>query len=224
MMKKFLSVFAAAVSLAAAAAAQTQQPAVSPVPAQPAQQAAPAAKPDNSAKFARLFPKTEGVSDKIGPGFFSRNWRWLCAITGAAAVAAYLLLRPKRVPPPTPYETASTRIAKATGNPELSAKEYAQELGDSVRCYIEAAHDLPAPERTTQEFLKIAALAPSFDETEHEILREILTLSDMAKFALHSFSDVEKTLLAQRCKEFVDYDNKKSLEKSAAEEKGKDAK
>ena len=90
-------------------------------------------------------------------------------------------------------ERALQRIALARRDSEkLSEKLYALEISQAVRDYIEDKHSLPAPERTTKEFLQMASSSDIFDDNAQELLRKILTLSGMAKFAQHSFQNQER--------------------------------
>ncbi len=227
-MKKNIFIMIVAPLAAAAVYAQTAQT----VPAQPTQsapapfmqntqaltpvqaaQAAPGAQQTRQAdpeKFAALFPEIKGLTPKIEPAFWENAWHWFALAAVLVVVFAALLLRKKKPRNIPPAEHAIARISRARDESDtLEAKPYAREVSQAVRDYIEDVHDIPAPERTTQEFLKIAALAPAFDETEHELLRKLLTLSDMAKFAKHSFKDGEKTELARIALEFVNYDDKR---------------
>ena len=47
---------------------------------------------------------------------------------------------------------------------DLDEKEYASQISFAVRAYIEGQHSIPAPVKTTQEFLKIAAKSIVFDK------------------------------------------------------------
>ena len=100
---------------------------------------------------------------------------------------------------------------------ESGAKAYAQEVSQAVRDYIEAVHNLPAPERTTEEFLQIAAASPQLDEKERGILESILKLADIAKFAQHSFRGEEKSELLTDAREFLAHDNDKLAQKQKSE-------
>jgi hypothetical protein len=166
--------------------------------------------PPDPEKFAALFPEINGATDKIGLTFWEKSRYWFLSAAILAAIIAGFCFRRRKVPEIPPIERAISRINLAKDDAEnLDAKVFARNVSQAVRDYIEDVHNLPAPERTTQEFLRIAALAPNFDETEHGQLEKILTLADMAKFAKHSFKKDEKVELAQTALEFVDYDNKK---------------
>ena len=183
-------------------------------------QSQPTPPPPDHEKFAKLFPQIEGDTSKIGLSFWEEHWHCVLIFTIIAIVIIALLLRKKRVAPIPPMERALQRIALARRDSEkLSEKLYALEISQAVRDYIEDKHSLPAPERTTEEFLQIASNADIFDDNAQTLLRKILTLSDMAKFAQHAFQNQERDELALLSIEFIESDdikeNKKSPEKTS---------
>ena len=188
---------------------------------QPAQ--AERSKPDPE-KFAKLFPPIEGVTDKIGEPVWRNILYAAATLLILAAVVLAFVLRRRKVPEIPPYEKAVARIGMAQERAaNTDAKTFAADVSQAVRDYIEAVHNIPAPERTTEEFLKILAFSDAFDDESRDRLRDILTLSDMAKFAKHSFKDAEKNALARSALEFVDGDNARlnAPEKKAASEPDK---
>ncbi len=159
-------------------------------------------------KFAALFPKIEGATDKIGVPFWKEYWLAILVSVITVVVIVAFIFRPKRTPKISPKERALTRVKLTRARSvEMSEKTYALEISQAVRDYIEDKHSLPAPERTTQEFLKIAA--ESFDDTSNKILDAILNLSDMAKFARQSFKDDEREELAKLAEQFIEEDDAK---------------
>ena len=167
-------------------------------------------KPDPE-KFAALFPEIEGATDKIGRGFAEKYGAWIAAAALAAILAAFALRR-KKTPAVPPAERATARIELARDiSQKLGAKAYASEVSQAVRDYIEEAHDIPAPERTTEEFLKIVSESDEFDDGGRESLKKILTLADMAKFARHVFANAPE--LAETALAFVDSDDAKTAER-----------
>ena len=54
-----------------------------------------------------------------------------------------------------------------------------------VRCYIEGAHSIRAPEQTTEEFLVTAVNNPSFKPEVVKKLKVFLQTSDLVKFAVY---------------------------------------
>lgn len=157
--------------------------------------------------FGQMRPPTE----KIGETFWEKYWPYALCAAALAAIAAWALARRRRAKIRPPYETAMDRFATLQNiGAKISAKEYAQEVSQIVRDYIEAVHNIPAPERTTEEFLQIAAACDVFDAGAKESLAKILTLADIAKFARHAFSDAERAEIFGVSAAFVDDDNLKN--------------
>lgn len=221
-MKKLFSILSIS-AFAFVSWAQTQQPApqaIAPANApfarqfanplgqqvvQPSQ--AERTKPDPE-KFAKLFPPIEGATDKIGAPVWRNALYAAAALLVLSAVVLAFVLRRRKAPEIPPYEKAVARIGMAEARAaNTDAKTFAADVSQAVRDYIEAVHNIPAPERTTEEFLKILAFSDTFDDESRDRLRKILTLSDMAKFARQSFKDEEKTALAKSAFAFVDGDN-----------------
>ena len=61
--------------------------------------------------------------------------------------------------------------------------EFTDRVSDVLRRYVEARFDLPAPERTTEEFLDEIARAPVLDRERKRFLAEYLAQCDLVKFA-----------------------------------------
>lgn len=164
--------------------------------------------PPDPEKFASFFPEIKGDTSKIGLPFWKEHWHCILIVLLLVIALLAYLLRKKRITPIPPMERALQRIAIARKNSEkLSEKLYALEISQAVRDYIEEKHNLPAPERTTQEFLIMASSSEIFDDDAQELLRKILTLSDMTKFAQHSFQNQERDELALLSIEFVESDD-----------------
>lgn len=238
-MKKILHITCAALAATAAAAQPPQNGASAPlqIPAPaaqmfgtPAQSAPNFASPQSFAnplgtqtaqaeqpkpdpeKFAALFPEIDDATDKIGRSFAEKYSAWIAAAVALAAILAAFALRRRKTPAIPPAERATARIELARDiSQKLGAKAYASEVSQAVRDYIEEAHDIPAPERTTEEFLKIVSDSDAFDDDGRESLKKILTLADMAKFAQHVFANAPE--LAETALAFVDSDDAKTAER-----------
>ena len=121
-----------------------------------------------------------------------------------------LLLRKRHVKPKTPYEVAKLRFENAPKiYGDFGPKAYAEEVSQIVRDYIDAVYQIPAPERTTEEFLAIAGQSEHFDGEAKADLEKILKLADIAKFARHAFSETEKDQILQSAEKFVEADEQK---------------
>lgn len=158
-----------------------------------------------------MMPELDPIEGKISANFLERYWAWILGLSLAAAAALYVIFRPRLRLPPTPYETAISRLSRIEASGEkLNAREYAAEISQCVRDYIAGAHNIPAPSRTTEEFLQMAARSLVFDKTQRGQLERILKLADMAKFAMHSFRADERSAIYSEALGFVQNDNRKS--------------
>ena len=163
--------------------------------------------PDDRVSYEHIFPQIQPDKQKIGLSFLEKYWDWLLTLAAATAAVAYFIFRPKKTPPKTPFELAMEAVNYAVASSDgLTEKEYASQISLAVRAYIESEHNIPAPVKTTQEFLKIAAKSIVFDKDERELLAKILNISDMAKFAKNQFSNEERTQLASVARKFLESD------------------
>lgn len=156
---------------------------------------------------ASVFPEIDESFGKIGLTFWQANWQWFAigAVVAVAAFVAGFYLRPKPKQP-TPYQKAMQKLGKL-GETELEDEPFANELSAIVREFIEAQYNLPAPERTTQEFLKIASASEKISPKVRDKLAQLLQAFDMAKFAKGSFSNSEKSEVLTSANEFVEMSN-----------------
>lgn len=119
-------------------------------------------------------------------------WAWLgwglALALLAGAVAGWLWWRRKRraTPPPAPvippHVRARQRLARALAY--LSdPRQFAFEVSDTVRWYLEERFDLRAPERTTEEFLVELQDSPVLSPDHKASLAQFLQSCDLVKFA-----------------------------------------
>lgn len=115
----------------------------------------------------------------------------------AARLAAAALL--------PPYEQALSGLEDAHKliGPKKE-KELSISLSDVIRRYLEREYVLPAPERTTEEFLRDVNTKNLFSGNALPLLTEFLRLCDLAKFAKHAFSEQEQHSLFQKAKDFLE--------------------
>ena len=130
----------------------------------------------------------------------SPNPEALAIVAGGAALAllAAALLRRRRrpsepaleaarvvpAPPPDPYHTARARLdeIERAGVFERDIDEHYAAVADTLRDYLEAAHDIPARERTSSELLW--TLPPRLAEGGlRRLASELLEEADLVKFA-----------------------------------------
>lgn len=166
-------------------------------------------------------PEIEKPTPPLSADFWEEHFFIILISTLAALLlVGFIILRPRKRHIPSPYEIARERLALAGKIfEEFGEKKYAEEVSQLVRDYIEAKHKLPAPERTTEEFLSMLAHSENFDEAQKEKLSQILKLADMAKFAAHAFNESERAAILKNADEFIESDNAKLLENEKNEKK-----
>ena len=167
--------------------------------------------------FGELRPDTP----KLGEPLWSVYKYHILASAVIAAAVLWLLLRKRKTIPPTPYELAKSDFEKIDDTlfEKFGAKEYARRTSQVVRDYIDRIYAIPAPERTTEEFLALAAESGYFDDSAKGELQSILELADKAKFARHAFDKSERVQILSLSEKFVEDDNLKHTPQS-----GKDSK
>ena len=161
-----------------------------------------------------IFDDIPEIINKIEPTLIERNWIFLAGTLFAlAAISVFLILRKKSVKQLTPYELANIRLNFAKNIAE--SKNYAAALSLLVRDYIGAVFKIPAPERTTEEFLRIAKESAKLSEDARKKIETLLTLSDMAKFARLDFDAHRREEMFGLARSFIEDDNAKRLEVAA---------
>ncbi len=157
---------------------------------------------------------TEVIFDIIpprrAPVTFAEILPWL-VIAFVAAVLLYLLARflprnPLRrfvrpLPPPEPAHVIALRELSVLRSEELwqkgEVKEYYSRLSDILRRYIDNRYGISSPELTTDETVRMLQKAAVTTGPQMSVVKEILSLSDMVKFAKY----VPETSLHEKCYE-----------------------
>ncbi len=121
------------------------------------------------------------------------------------ALLVWFLLRKKPARPLTPYESALRELdfARALSG-DGQHQVFAIAASDAVRHYLENAYQMPAPERTTEEFLQEAARHAWLQGELAGRLRHFLELCDLAKFAGQELGTTEREQLLGAAREFID--------------------
>ncbi|MBR4597209.1 MAG: hypothetical protein IKO42_02300, partial [Opitutales bacterium] len=102
-----------------------------------------------------VFEEIDAIAGKIEPTFWQQYWPWLAAAAIAIiALAGIVKARLGKRKPETPLEKALLRIKAASL--ARSDSDFAFHTSAAVREYISDVHKIPAPARTTEEFLNIA--------------------------------------------------------------------
>jgi hypothetical protein len=136
------------------------------------------------------------VPPRGAPLAFSEVLPWL-VIGLIAAIILYLLARflprnPLRrfVRPPAPAEPAhliALRELEALREAELwqkgEVKEYYSRLSDILRRYIDNRYGISSPELTTDETVRMLQKAAVTTSGQMSLVKELLSVSDMVKFA-----------------------------------------
>ncbi|MCX6992980.1 MAG: hypothetical protein NT011_07535 [Kiritimatiellaeota bacterium] len=120
------------------------------------------------------------------------GWLAILALVAAGAWALYRLSRRvhraiqlRRMSPRERALNQLVELLKQDLVGKGKIKEFYIGLTTIVRCYIEGAHSIRAPEQTTEEFLLTAANNPSFKPEVVKKLKVFLQTSDLVKFAVY---------------------------------------
>lgn len=136
------------------------------------------------------------VPPRTAPVTFSEVLPWIIIALIASALI-YLLARflprnplkrfVKPVPPPEPAHIIALRELKALREGELwqkgEVKEYYSRLSDILRRYIDNRYGISSPELTTDETVRMLQRAAVTTPGQMGLVKEVLSLSDMVKFA-----------------------------------------
>ena len=125
------------------------------------------------------------------------RWAWviplvalLAALAGWLTAAGIRRARRPAPPPPPPSAEDAARAAlaalRAKGWIERAESEpFFVELSAIVRRYLEDRFGLRAPELTTEEFLRDAAVSPALTAAHRRLTETFLVEADLVKFARH---------------------------------------
>ena len=136
------------------------------------------------------------VPPRVAPLTFREILPWLIIALIAAAVV-YLLARflprsplKRFIRPPAPREPAhviALRELNRLREEEIwqkgEVKEFYSRLSDILRRYIDNRYGIMSPEMTTDETVRMLQKAAVTTHDEMSLVRELLSLSDMVKFA-----------------------------------------
>lgn len=152
-----------------------------------------------------LFWLENGFHDIRDVVRFASPWPWLIAAAVIVIIAAvFWYLRRQaaleaarratyREPP---HQTAQRELEKLrrTGA-DLTAETFTVRVSGVLRRYLEEALKLPAPERTTEEFLQELNARSDFDSDLQDELSDFLQQSDLVKFARQDLSSEQRDRL-----------------------------
>lgn len=163
------------------------------------------------AEVAAAAPAPGDIRDIRGPKGILPFWLFPTLVVAGAllAIGGYAAWRWTRrartPPPPLPFEIALRRLEEVRRllNPG-SVREFSITISDIVRQYIEAAFNITATHRTTEEFLHdLLASSGAALVVHRDLLAEFLHQCDMAKFAGADLSTQIMQSLHQSARSFV---------------------
>lgn len=159
-----------------------------------------------------IFEDINSILPKVEPSFLSQNWTWIVPLAMLLTLLlGALLAKLKKSKKLSPYEISKLRLA--TARLENDDKIYAELVSGALREYISEIFAIPAPERTTEEFLTLASSNSDIAESDRKTIEQILNISDMAKFAGAQFSAENRDLMMKLAEEFIESDNQKRISK-----------
>lgn len=136
---------------------------------------------------------------------FASPWPWIIAAVSALALILFYTLWRRhqqrqaalraayREPPHQVAERELEALRKE--GPNLAAEVFSVRVSGVLRRYLEDALNLPAPERTTEEFLNELSDKQRFDDEIKEQLTRFLQQSDLVKFARQDLNAEQRTEL-----------------------------
>ncbi len=131
----------------------------------------------------------------------------LGSVAGTLLLAGALSLILRKKPPVvlTAYQRALQELEIAKNlHAAGEDKKFAIAASDAVRRYLENAYKMPAPERTTEEFLQEAARHAWLQGELTVLLKRFLEFCDLAKFAGQQFGEEERGQLLASARAFLD--------------------
>jgi len=144
-----------------------------------------------------------------------RSWWKILAIgigvTGillALGLMVYRFLKNRKLQnlpqPVSPYERAleNLRQTEPLMKPEHD-KTFSSAVSDVLRHYLEEQLNVPAPGRTTEEFLNEVVGNPVIDERLRSLLAQFLQLCDLVKFAGQSVDERQMRNLYETAEGFI---------------------
>lgn len=184
---------------------------------------------------------TKGIHDIKGPVEVPFNWReYLPYILGAMGAVIVLIgiiylivylvrkrrakiaARPQPVVPAIPAHVIALEALRQLGQRQLwqqgMVKQYHSELTDILRDYLKAVYAIDAPEMITDDIVRQLKLKDLSNE-HRNVVRNVLELADMVKFAKVAASDKENEQVFASVTAFVHETSARELTERAGQEK-----
>ncbi len=139
----------------------------------------------------------------------------LVLLVAALLYLLYLLWKRKRErgyvftpppPPPPAHEVALRALRKLYESDLLDKQQYKEffsQLSEIIRAYLEGRYYMKALEQTTGEILKDLPQEVRQDKTLYDMLKDILTVSDLIKFAKYVPAQEETERIKREAVDFV---------------------
>ncbi len=180
----------------------------------PAQSPSPAQPPAQAPLPAASLDETEDIRDIRGPVKITNPWLIVMYVALGIALGLiiayliYLFLKRRRqitaVPSLSPYDQALKDLANV--RPLLEAgedKAFTIAVSDILRAYLENQFSMPAPERTTEEFLTLMTGHKLIKETLSGLLSDFLQQCDLVKFARKPLGRKQMQELFRNAEKFI---------------------
>lgn len=158
------------------------------------------------------------------------DWMFWGALALVAVLVAILLWRwqrrrarerslaPSGPPPPPPGVWARAELDRLDREQaQFADKAFIGEVSLVVREYLERALQLPAPERTTEEFLHELRTHPLFTDAMRADLGQFLSAADMVKFAAQALGEDQRPAFLDQARQLVDTTENAAIPRPAEE-------
>jgi hypothetical protein len=150
------------------------------------------------------------IHDIRGPISIPYQWLWVAYFVGGVIVAAVIYgawcaLRRKKAPVKLPFEIALERLEAARARMTAeTVREYAFEVSEIIRVYIEQRFGEKAARRTTEEFLfDLVQQTDSPLAPHRRRLEDFMGHCDLMKFAKWQASVPELEAMHESAREFI---------------------
>ena len=139
---------------------------------------------------------------------FSAHWLWLLLPVLAGALYWFWRKFFRRIVMPAPWERAISGVEKLRSRvkrKKITPEKAFAALCDIVRDYLEIRFAMPAPRRTTQEFMQtiLRDISSPLTEDQRSFLHRFLATADMIKFACAASDSAAFDQAATRAGELI---------------------
>lgn len=118
----------------------------------------------------------------------------------------------------SPERWAEAQLARLETNAPADANHYHAVVAEVIRHYLDRRFGLPAPQRTSSEFLAAIEAASLWTTSERAALRQLLQRCDQAKFARAAYSTEECRTSLQLARQLLSAWSRQAKEKIAQSE------